>query len=517
MLSQHDPGRHASSLGLFQSVDRSRSGWEFAGVFQPNVDDSLAADTLRYDVAAFHQRLFADDYAAGGQLSWLPDANAPLVATGDEEPWRLAYLGALRFDSLLSRRLVVPDSHLLDGRFFLSAQAGDLRQELGRPTHGFTDGQLRLPIVFGLRRATLRETISEFLRTDRESLNGFSFKSLPEPDARRQLAVELKNRTWTELERRLNADANPAIAVGGLIRDCLEVVGFGLRADEWVGPLEQRWSSWLELESQGALEVEQYGWGTFDLVLALKDEGVSQDEFSTEVGRSGLRAIQMLVQNDKKLRTHANETMDQLRLGAVDDPVATADLRRLDHLYSRVRYRAIARQHDATFIRTRKDGLALGAGERLLERVESDFEESVGRRIELPEDVTQSMGELPPEEFRRFLALSSKQLGEWWNTGELTYLQEAVENLADVLASPRKLPSAWLLVLINGAVTASAAVLASPLHVPAALTAGGAVITGAAGTLAAEHKANAPTRDVRRRIADAVADLDQPILTGRLH
>jgi hypothetical protein len=468
-------------------------------------------------MAAFHQRLFADDYAAGGQLSWLPDPGAPLIARADEDPWRLAYLGALRFDSLLSKRLVVPDSHLLDGRFFLSAQAGALRQELGRPTHGFTDGQLRLPIIFGLRRPTLRETVGEFLRTNREQLNGFSFKSIPDPEARRQLAAELKRRTWTELERRLGAEPNPAVAVGGLLRDCLQTVGLGSHAEEWVGPLERRWTSWLELESEGALEVEQYGWGTFDLARALEDEDASEGDLATEFGREGLRAIQMLVQDDKKLRTQANDTMDQLRRDAKGDPAATADLRCLDDLYSRVRYRAIARQHDATFIRTRKDGRPLGAGERLLERVETDFDVSVGRRIELPEDVTQSMGELPPEEFRRFLATNRKPLCEWWNTGELTHLQKATENLSSLLAPPRKLPPASLLVLIGGSLTVGTTVLASTLSVPAALTAGAVLITGSAGTLAADRRAKAPTRHMRRRIADALTTLDQPVLTQRPH
>jgi hypothetical protein len=139
-------------------------------------------------MGAYNRRLFADDYAAGGQLSRLPDPTAPLIPQSYDEPWRLEFLGSLRFDSILSKRLIVPDSHLLDGRFFLSLSASSLRAEIGRPFHGFTDDGLSLPIVLRLRRPTLRETVAEFLRTDDEHLNGFSFKTIPNEQARRRLA-----------------------------------------------------------------------------------------------------------------------------------------------------------------------------------------------------------------------------------------------------------------------------------------------------------------------------------------
>jgi hypothetical protein len=61
----------------------------------------------------YYQRVFTDDLSAGGQLRWAEEN-----ADGTSNGWRPSYLGSLRFDSLLSRELVVADSHLFDGRFF---------------------------------------------------------------------------------------------------------------------------------------------------------------------------------------------------------------------------------------------------------------------------------------------------------------------------------------------------------------------------------------------------------------
>src|SRR4051812_23793307 len=99
----------------------------------------------------YYERILSDDVTAGGQLRWLPQEqnDSPLSAGGR---WRTSYLGALRFDSLLSREIVVPDSHLLDGRFFLSEPPTTLRREIGRPLVGTQDAEVaELPLVFAFR------------------------------------------------------------------------------------------------------------------------------------------------------------------------------------------------------------------------------------------------------------------------------------------------------------------------------------------------------------------------------
>lgn len=467
----------------------------------------------------FHQRLFADDYAAGGQLSHVPDKRAPLTPREQDPPWRAAFLGSLRFDSILSHRLVIPDSHLLDGRFFLSARAADLRREIGRPAQGQTEGQLHLPFLFGLRRPTLEQTVAEFLRTDDdEHLNGFSFKSIPDTEARAQLAKSLKAHSWHELQRRLPAAGGPSIAdaVGAFLIDLLDAEGFGQAAPGWIHPLAARWRSWLELEDEGAVEVEQYGWGTFDLRRSLAEDDAGEDDLSTELGRTALATLHVQVSSDHKLRTDANEAMARLREDAAGDEAAEEDLRRVDRIYSRARYRAIAWQHDAVFVRTAgQGGRPLGTGERVLERVRDDVHPGIGLRVELPEDICQALGEMHPETFQRYMYENRDVLRQWWRAGDLDDLKRATDRLAPLLVAPRRLPPGSLLVLVGGVLTGGATLLASQIGIGDVVTAGGTAIAGAAGTLAAQSHANAPVRHVRRRIADAVSRLDEPVMTDR--
>jgi len=55
-------------------------------------------------------RLLAEDYSAPTQR-----------ARSEFDQWRHQYLGRLRLDAMISRTVVVPDSYLLDGRFFMSS------------------------------------------------------------------------------------------------------------------------------------------------------------------------------------------------------------------------------------------------------------------------------------------------------------------------------------------------------------------------------------------------------------
>src|SRR5207249_3284199 len=105
---------------------------------------------------------------------------------------------------------------------------------------------------------------------------------------------------------------------------------------------------------------------------------------------------------------------------------------------SRIRYRAIAIQHDAVFVRPREDAQALGPGDRLLERVEAGTERPA-KHLQVPRDVTQALGELDSERYRAFLWDQRRTLRRWWRTGEVDSLHEAIVQLGDVLVTPRRL------------------------------------------------------------------------------
>jgi hypothetical protein len=459
----------------------------------------------------YWRRLFADDYSAGGQLSWIPDDEEPLTEEGDE--WRRQYLGLLRFDSILSDRLVIPDSHLIDGRFLLSVPAMALRNEIGRPARSDDASALELPLTFRIRARSLRETIATFLRTNDDHLNAFSFKTIPRR-ARRPLAAQLRARRWTELEDRLRTRPNPTLEVGRLLRECLRGAGFEQSADAWVGPLERGWSTWLELEDAGALKLEQYPWGGFDLASALAAEQGIEAEMKTELGQRAWRTVDGLITDDKKLRSQANEALDQLRDEASGDPQQEDDVRRVDAVASRIRYRAIALQHEAAFMRT-VGRTPVGASDRVLERVQAGYEEAVGRRLELPEAVTHQLGSLPSHEYTAFLSDERTNLSRWRESGEIEHLRSAMATLGELLFNPAPATDAGLLLLAQPLAAGVATSVTTAALGASAVAAGAAAAVGAVGAggllmATGRHRRS----EARARVLEPLAGLELPIVTS---
>jgi hypothetical protein len=111
-----------------------------------------------------------------------PTADAVSGELGREGgAWRRDMLGQLRLDSLISETLVVPDSYVLDGRFFLSFSPGELRESLGRDFGRATETR-HLPLEIPVRGGSLKASLAHLLRhTGRSTLNPFVFSTLGDP------------------------------------------------------------------------------------------------------------------------------------------------------------------------------------------------------------------------------------------------------------------------------------------------------------------------------------------------
>jgi hypothetical protein len=109
-----------------------------------------------------------------------------------------------------------------------------------------------------------------------------------------------------------------------MLRECLLTAGFVDQADEWIEPLVIRWTSWLELENSGALNIEQYRWGSFPIAEAFAAERIVATELSP-LGRKALSLIRAQVEGTAPLRTEANATMEDLEREAATDSELTRD------------------------------------------------------------------------------------------------------------------------------------------------------------------------------------------------
>src|SRR5688572_13240925 len=93
-------------------------------------------------------RLFADDYSTTGQIQWRASASDPGPTL-----WERDFLGQLRFDTLVSATLVVPDTHIFDGPYFLSTDPSKLTKLLARDADGAVTSICRLRSVGTQRRS----------------------------------------------------------------------------------------------------------------------------------------------------------------------------------------------------------------------------------------------------------------------------------------------------------------------------------------------------------------------------
>jgi hypothetical protein len=415
---------------------------------------------------AARHRLFADDYSSSGQRAWKDEERGPAALGGEPSPdWRRDFLGQMRFDSLVSRRLVVPDTHLIDGVFFAATPPRVLRRELGRPESRHDEEGLVVPIVFRLRAPTLAQTLSDFLvQSARPTLNAFRFKSIQDRAARTLVARELGRRDRTDLEGRLNRAPTPAYAIAELLRDCARTAGVAETAEEDIDRLEAGWSYWIEDES--VVSVERY---QTDVRFRPGDAVVEEPLDAAAEGYGPLAAAALaetegrLLQGDRR-RSAISEILDRHRERAVDAR-ELAHLDEIDDWYSRARYRAIARQHGAVFVQLWQHGRAVGPLRRLYETVATRSRVPGVARLELPEEVIAGLADLDDAEWRRYLAQQRRSLFRWWETGREGELKRALSTLVDVLHLTRETRTAFGMVVpdttVAGAVGAGAALLAA--------------------------------------------------------
>jgi hypothetical protein len=105
------------------------------------------------------------------------------------DAWHDDFLGQIRFDTLLAGTLVIPDTYIFDGAYFLDTMPSELAASVGR---GITHPQM--PIEIRSRAPTLEESLARFLdRADGTNLNPFPFNAFTEDEVRKSLAESLGN------------------------------------------------------------------------------------------------------------------------------------------------------------------------------------------------------------------------------------------------------------------------------------------------------------------------------------
>jgi hypothetical protein len=373
------------------------------------------------------QRLFADDYSSSGQTAW-KEGHRGLGSTF----WDQDFLGQLRFDTLVARTLVIPDSHVLDGPYFLRCSPRALAVQLGRQSE---DGETPiLPFEVRGRGTGLGDTLATLLlRKGRDTLNPFVFKTLEDDALRPMLAAELGRTPVRELELALTRSGDVARAVAVVLRAALLRIDPAVDVDALVGPVEEGWRRWLAEERY----VPVMTWPihrVFDVASGLATEPLVREKLTTDLGREALNAVRRVVAAGSEHRADVSALLAQPRVSAAEagDGAALTDLDLVDAWYSRGRYRALARRHNCACVLA--DPLALpplSVGQELLREMMGRADARL-QRVALPDGVLRRLADMDSDDFRRMVHRHRRALQRWWTGGETEGLKSVAAALGDV-------------------------------------------------------------------------------------
>jgi hypothetical protein len=489
IASHHEVGP-SSRLLFREPVGSGAVGEAWMAGFNQD-DDAMTTSAV--------QRVFVDDYSSSGQTDWREGRRG-----FGGQFWAEDLLGQLRFDALVTRTLVIPDSHVFDGPYFLRQAPRELALALGRPAE---DGaEPRLPFEVRGRGDGLAETLATFLRReDRDTLNGFVFKSLDDAMLRSLLATELGRTPSEELDAALACSEDVARAVATVVRAALHRVDAGANVDALVGPMEEGWRRWLA----EAAYVPVRTWpiySQFDVAAGL--DPLTPEDLQTTLGRNALAEIRGVIAVGSQHRADISALLaaPRARASTAGDEAGLADLQLLDLWYSRGRYRALARQHGCACLLA--DSLALpplNLAQRLLRRAISPTEKEMGR-VELPDAIISRLATVDDQGFQQLTRRLWPTLKRWWEARESDDLKAVAAALAelDTSGQRRRIGVAQLVPTVVGPVVAFA--VNRVMHDSALGVLAGAEAVAATSLPGALRPAPTQSERVQARILEALTE-----------
>jgi hypothetical protein len=369
--------------------------------------------------AEHNLRRFSDVYSAAGQrerfdAGWSHDD----------------FLAHLRVDALLAETIILPDTYLFDGAYFLDADPEDLRIRVGREITG-----RQLPIVVRTRRSTLKESLRGFLLRDGSPfLNRFPFNAIKDEAARNALADALAAFPPDEYQRRLREDVPRDLA--RLLRELLERSGHEADAD--IDQMHAGWSKWLATEhapeSNRRLKVSKWNRDLDVREVATDDRYRIQPDnhLETPAGRTLHEEVLGTIESGRTYRADASRRFREEKK-LMTRPDEARDLNTIRSWYDDTRHRAIARQHDCTAFAYTPNPSAKPIGP--LQRREREIATDGAREsteVTVPEDFYYRLLSVDPEPYAKVMLKVMPHLRAWWNTGHVEALQRVMDDLLPV-------------------------------------------------------------------------------------
>jgi hypothetical protein len=427
-------------------------------------------------------REFSDNFNAAAQRRGAveqPEQASPLL------------IGRLRLDLVFYRHIVIPDTHLLDGRLFLAVPPARLSEATSRALG------VRSPLQFPCRAGTLDESLAVLLSRN-EHLNAFPFNCISDKSIRSAVANALGRADAQLLEHFLGVSPTIPAAVASVIEAAARDAGVDI--DEDLELLRSGWEQWLQAGQ--LFKVHPYR-NAYNLAsgLAYMPRPVS---IVSDTGRRFLPELASLLRDPAGRRSDVTRLLAAMSVSS--DPTVSEDAVRLETWAERVRHVAIALQHEATY------SYQLTAADPEMAEFELMARQVKPRNTaEMMDDVIARLAVLPDAKWREFNFHSRDDLEAWWTTGAADACSRALDCLSRLL-QPQAAPdgrqsrsTAAMEIFSRFAVPAAGAAMGVslgaatglPVAEAAGIGAGGAQVLGAFVTRGHELRAR---RLLRRRL-----------------
>jgi hypothetical protein len=332
----------------------------------------------------------------------------------DRTEWLHKYTGIVRLAALLWPWIVLPDTMLLDGKFFLELGPDGLFDIIG------TTPELEapaLPLFVRSRHKDLGDALVALVKHPEElHLRGFEFSVLParmRDDLKRLLPHHLRE----ELESEIALRGENVAGLCAFLKRVL--LGHGWVADQvdaTFQPLEQQWNAWIDAARCGMIHVAEWPKRKANFRRAFnrwENPNAKRSTLSPQ-GRHAfdeIMAVYPLRGRPPQVRRRSEVYEDLKHL--LSSPQSAPDYTAIKSWYDACYHRAIAFQHGALFIEVSGKPRSTWVAKTVTAatypfRAITEGAMNLGRRkagrtepVRLPPDVLRDLSIMPASVYRR--------------------------------------------------------------------------------------------------------------------
>lgn len=325
------------------------------------------------------------------------------------ESTKSAYIGRLRLDTLMSRKLVLTDAQILDGAFFLRIGPGDLINYVTRETNSLP------PIEIKARRPKLDESLlSFFKKPGSETLRGFSFSSVESEKYRSNIQSVLEQtkaddiKSWRDIPKVLK---NSEIDLS------------------YIEMLESQWAKWIEATSGFTKDFVVVWKGEYNLEKYLQLNSLLPI-LETQRGRS----LAGWAYKNRHDRSKVDQRLTQIKTN--QDEALLSDIFSIEAWFNQAYNLTISEQHGCKNFES-----ISGSFKYQLESLHLLDQSTPNLNIGVPEDFIVKLGELPNDLFRSLFQSQKESFNQWWYERDIESLKRGILPFVEEVETVREFPT----------------------------------------------------------------------------